>query len=152
GRLYYGSWAESLANITGTVTSRVSLTDQAVRDVTVGQVLRRYLLEDSESMLQWGPVSLTLPVLAAATLAAAAITLLLLALRRDTAGLRAVAPTVFTWAVSFLGPVSWLVLSKAHSAVHTHLVPMLWHFAFVPCCLVLWVVLLRQLVRHILRR
>ncbi len=150
GYAYYGSWAGSLANMTGTVTERVSLTDSAVREVTVGQVLYRYILADREPMLQAGPLSVTLPALAAATLAALVAAVLALALRRDGAALRALAPAALTWAVSFLGPVSWMVLSKAHADVHTHLMPMLWHFAFVPCSCALWAVLLRQLF-HSLR-
>lgn len=152
GYAYYGSWAASLANVTGAVTDRVSLTDGAVRQVTIGQVLYRYLAADREPILQFGPVTVTLPALAAATLAALAVTAAVLALRRDTDGLRALAPAALAWAVSFLGPVSWMVLSKAHADVHTHLMPMLWHVSFVPCSCALWAVLAKRLLHGLRRR
>ena len=42
------------------------------------------------------------------------------------------------WALyvfSFLATVSWLVLAKSHSFVHTHMNYVLWYFGFVQCCL-----------------
>lgn len=43
GVIYFGSAAGSWQNLTGAVTSRVSLTDDMVSDVSVAQVLTRYL-------------------------------------------------------------------------------------------------------------
>ena len=41
---------------------------------------------------------------------------------------------------------SWMVLSKAHAAIHAHLVPMLWHFAFVPISCMLLPVLAKLMI------
>ena len=43
-------------------------------------------------------------------------------------------------------PASWMVLSKAHAAIHAHLVPMLWHFAFVPISCMLLPVLAKLMI------
>ena len=51
-------------------------------------------------------------------------------LRRGTAA--QLVPPCLVWGLGLAAPASWMVLSKAHAAIHTHLVPMLWHFAFVP--------------------
>ena len=45
GVIYFGSAAGSWQNLTGAVTSRVSLTDDMVSDVSVAQVLARYFVE-----------------------------------------------------------------------------------------------------------
>ena len=45
--------------MTRAVTDRVSLTDSAVRDVNVLQVLAQYFRESTEPLLQLGPVSIT---------------------------------------------------------------------------------------------
>ena len=138
GRLYFGSWAESADNIARTVSLRVTALETASlpeSTVTVGEVLHLYFVQDATPLLQLGPFSLTVRGLLAVTgvLLAAA----LLHRRRD------VLPKAAEWGISLLGPVSWMVLSKTHSAVHTHLMPMLWHFAFVPCTCILWAVLLQ---------
>lgn len=42
------------------------------------------------------------------------------------------------WALytfSFLETISWLILAKSHSFVHTHMNYVLWYFGFVQCCL-----------------
>ena len=39
-----------------------------------------------------------------------------------------------------------MVLSKAHAAIHPHLVPMLWHFAFVPISCMLLPVLAKLMI------
>ena len=138
GRLYFGSWAESAANIAQTVSLRVTALESASlpeSTVTVGEVLRLYFVQDATPLLQMGPLSLTVRGLLAVTLALLAAALLL--------RWREVLPMAAVWGVSLLGPVSWMVLSKTHSAVHTHLMPMLWHFAFVPCTCILWAVLLQ---------
>ena len=57
------------------------------------------------------------------------------------------APLATAWVLSLAAPVSWMVLSKAHAAIHTHLVPMLWHFAFVPVSCMLLPALAALLIR-----
>ena len=138
GRLYFGSWAQSADNIARTVSLRVTALETASlpeSTVTVGEVLRLYFVQDATPLLQLGPVSLTVRGLLAVTGVLLAAALLL--------RWREVLPMAVVWGVSLLGPVSWMVLSKTHSAVHTHLMPMLWHFAFVPCTCILWAVLLQ---------
>ena len=57
--LCFGSAADAWQNMTRAVTDRVSLTDGAVRDVNVPQVLTQYFRESTEPLLQLGPVSIT---------------------------------------------------------------------------------------------
>ena len=138
GRLYFGSWAESADNIARTVSLRVTALETASlpeSTVTVGEVLHLYFVQDATPLLQLGPFSLTVRGLLAVTGVLLAAALLL--------RWREVLPMAVVWGISLLGPVSWMVLSKTHSAVHTHLMPMLWHFAFVPCTCILWAVLLQ---------
>ena len=138
GRLYFGSWAESADNIARTVSLRVTALETASlpeSTVTVGEVLHLYFVQDATPLLQLGPFSLTVRGLLAVTGVLLAAALLL--------RWREVLPMAAVWGISLLGPVSWMVLSKTHSAVHTHLMPMLWHFAFVPCTCILWAVLLQ---------
>lgn len=148
GVLYFGSWAESAANVAQVVTGRVSTSDAAIsqrilentgvaRAATVGDVLYLYFVEDASPLLQLGPCSLTVRGVLAVTLGVLAAALLLRC--------RGAAPMAAVWAVSLLGPVSWMVLSKTHSDVHTHLVPMLWQFAFVPCSVMLWAAVLQTI-------
>lgn len=56
-------------------------------------------------------------------------------------------PLGVVWLLSLAAPASWMVLSKAHAAIHTHLVPMLWHFAFVPVSCMLLPALAALLIR-----
>lgn len=56
--LCFGSAADAWQNMTRAVTDRVSLTDGAVRDVNVPQVLAQYFRESTEPLLQLGPVSI----------------------------------------------------------------------------------------------
>ena len=138
GWLYFGSWAQSADNIARTVSLRVTALETASlpeSTVTVGEVLHLYFVQDATPLLQLGPFSLTVRGLLAVTGALLAAALLL--------RWREVLPMAVVWGISLLGPVSWMVLSKTHSAVHTHLMPMLWHFAFVPCTCILWAVLLQ---------
>ena len=138
GRLYFGSWAQSADNIARTVSLRVTALETASlpeSTVTVGEVLHLYFVQDATPLLQLGPFSLTVRGLLAVTGVLLAAALLL--------RWREVLPMAAVWGISLLGPVSWMVLSKTHSAVHTHLMPMLWHFAFVPCTCILWAVLLQ---------
>lgn len=139
GRLYYGSWGESLANIISAAGSRISVSDGSVREgVTIPGVLYKYLAADATPALRLGGLALPLGALLAATLAALALTAgLLLALRRRAA-LRALAPAACLWLLAVAAPVSWLVLSKAHSDVHSHLIPVLFQYSAVPASLALW--------------
>lgn len=57
--LCFGSAADAWQNMTRAVTDRVSLTDGAVQDVNVPQVLAQYFRESTEPLLQLGPVSVT---------------------------------------------------------------------------------------------
>lgn len=126
---YFGTAAEAFASMTQAVTSRVSVSDNAVRAVTIPEVLHLYFVENKEPLLQFGPVTITLLPLLAAVLAEGILCAVLLARRGQPAKL---APLATAWVLSLAAPVSWMVLSKAHAAIHTHLVPMLWHFALVP--------------------
>jgi len=130
GVAYFGSAAESWQNLTGAVTSRVSLTDGAVLNVSAAQVLYRYFVEVDEVLLQCGPLTVTLRPLLLAVGAAFAACAAVLALRRRP--LSPLLAPALVWGLCFAAPVSWMVLSKVHAYVHTHLVPMLWHFALVP--------------------
>ena len=140
GVIYFGSAAGSWQNLTGAVTSRVSLTDDMVSDVSVAQVLTRYFVEVDEPLLQFGPLTITLKPLIAVTLLGFALCLAVLALRKKP--LAVLVGPALVWVLSLAAPVSWMVLSKAHAYVHVHLVPMLWHFALVPvsCALLVWLV------------
>lgn len=140
GVIYFGSAAGSWQNLTGAVTSRVSLTDDMVSDVSVAQVLTRYFVEVDEPLLQFGPLTITLKPLIAVTLLGFALCLAVLALRKKP--LAVLAGPALVWVLSLAAPVSWMVLSKAHAYVHVHLVPMLWHFALIPvsCALLVWLV------------
>ena len=53
---------------------------------------------------------------------------------------------LLAWGLGLAAPASWMVLSKAHAAIHTHLVPMLWHFAFVPISCMLLPVLAKLMI------
>ena len=76
------------------------------------------------------------PLLAAVLALALAAAALLLALRRRDL-LRGLAPMGCLWALAVLAPASWLVLSKAHSDVHSHLIPVLFQYSAVPASLAL---------------
>ena len=65
-------------------------------------------------------------------------------LRRGTAA--QLVPPCIVWGLGLAAPASWMVLSKAHAAIHTHLVPMLWHFAFVPISCMLLPVLAKLMI------
>lgn len=146
---YFGTAAEALASMTQAVTSRVSVSDDAVRAVTIPEVLHLYFAENQEPLLQFGPVTVTLLPLLAVVLAEAAVCAVLLARRRQLAKL---APLATAWVLSLAAPVSWMVLSKAHAAIHTHLVPMLWHFALVPVSCLAMVVMTKEIAVLLFRR
>ena len=146
---YFGTAAEALASMTQAVTSRVSVSDDAVRAVTIPEVLHLYFAENQEPLLQFGPVTVTLLPLLAVVLAEAAVCAVLLARRRQLAKL---APLATAWVLSLAAPVSWMVLSKAHAAIHTHLVPMLWHFALVPVSCLALVVMTKEIAVLLFRR
>lgn len=146
---YFGTVAEAFASMTQAVTSRVSVSDNAVRAVTIPEVLHLYFVENKEPLLQFGPVTITLLPLLAAVLAEGILCAVLLARRGQPAKL---APLATAWVLSLAAPVSWMVLSKAHAAIHTHLVPMLWHFALVPVSCLALVVMTKEIVSLLFRR
>lgn len=146
---YFGTAAEAFASMTQAVTSRVSVSDNAVRAVTIPEVLHLYFVENKEPLLQFAPVTITLLPLLAAVLAEGILCAVLLARRGQPAKL---APLATAWVLSLAAPVSWMVLSKAHAAIHTHLVPMLWHFALVPVSCLALVVMTKEIVSLLFRR
>ena len=99
--------------------------------------------------MQFGPVTITLLPLLAAVLAEGILCAVLLARHGQPAKL---APLAMAWVLSLAAPVSWMVLSKAHAAIHTHLVPMLWHFALVPVSCLALVVMTKEIVSLLFRR
>ena len=141
--LCFGSAADAWQNMTRAVTDRVSLTDGAVRDVNVPQVLAQYFRESTELLLQLGPVSVTAWQLLLFALLVGAVSVVA-CLRRGTAA--QLVPPCIVWGLGLAAPASWMVLSKAHAAIHTHLVPMLWHFAFVPISCMLLPVLAKLMI------
>ena len=141
--LCFGSAADAWQNMTRAVTDRVSLTDGAVRDVNVPQVLAQYFRESTELLLQLGPVSVTAWQLLLFALLVGAVSVVV-CLRRGTAA--QLVPPCIVWGLGLAAPASWMVLSKAHAAIHTHLVPMLWHFAFVPISCMLLPVLAKLMI------
>lgn len=141
--LCFGSAADAWQNMTRAVTDRVSLTDGAVRDVNVPQVLAQYFRESTEPLLQLGPVSITAWQLLLFALLVGAVSVVV-CLRRGTAA--QLVPPCIVWGLGLAAPASWMVLSKAHAAIHTHLVPMLWHFAFVPISCMLLPVLAKLMI------
>ena len=70
--------------MTQAVTSRVSVSDNAVRAVTIPEVLYLYFVENKEPLLQFGPVTITLLPLLAAVLAEGILCAVLLARRGPT--------------------------------------------------------------------
>lgn len=141
--LCFGSAADAWQNMTRAVTDRVSLTDSAVRDVNVPQVLAQYFRESTEPLLQLGPVSVAAWQLLLFALLVGAVSVVA-CLRRGTAA--QLVPPCIVWGLGLAAPASWMVLSKAHAAIHTHLVPMLWHFAFVPISCMLLPVLAKLMI------
>lgn len=139
----FGSAADAWQNMTRAVTDRVSLTDGAVRNVNVPQVLAQYFRESTEPLLQLGPVSVTAWQLLLFALLVGAVSVVV-CLRRGTAA--QLVPPCIVWGLGLAAPASWMVLSKAHAAIHTHLVPMLWHFAFVPISCMLLPVLAKLMI------
>ena len=137
--LCFGSAADAWQNMNRAVTDRVSLTDSAVRDVNVPQVLAQYFRESTEPLLQLGPVSVAAWQLLLFALLVGAVSVVA-CLRRGTV------PPYIAWGLGLAAPASWMVLSKAHAAIHTHLVPMLWHFAFVPISCMLLPVLAKLMI------
>ena len=114
-----------------------------MRDVNVPQVLAQYFRESTEPLLQLGPVSVTAWQLLLLALLVGAVCVVV-CLRRGTAA--QLVPPCIVWGLGLAAPASWMVLSKAHAAIHTHLVPMLWHFAFVPISCMLLPVLAKLMI------
>ena len=48
------------------------------------------------------------------------------------------------YTVSFLATISWFVLAKAHSYIHTHMNYVLWYFGFVQVCLYILILLMQK--------
>jgi hypothetical protein len=42
---------------------------------------------------------------------------------------------VTLYALSFFGSISWLVLAKSHSYIHTHINFIIWYFGFIQICI-----------------
>lgn len=146
---FCGNAADALTSMTEAVTSRVSVTDNMVRDVTIPQVLHQYFVEVKEPLLQFGPVTITVLPLIAVVLAEGLVCAVLLARRGQLGRL---APLATAWVLSLAAPVSWMVFSKAHATIHTHLVPMLWHFALVPVSCLALVVMTKEIAALYKRR
>ncbi|HJD21560.1 MAG TPA: hypothetical protein H9915_07060 [Candidatus Gemmiger faecigallinarum] len=153
GYAYYGSWGESLTNILGAAGSRISVSDGAVRQgVTIPGVLFKYFAADATPALRLGGLEVASgPLLAAALAAAAAAAAALPALRRRDL-LRALAPSACLWALAVAAPASWLILSKVHSDVHSHLIPVLFQITAVPASLALLGAAASLLFRAVARR
>lgn len=97
--------------------------------VTAEQVLSRFIL-DENPQLQYGALQLpVLPILLLGVILTVGCGVLAL---RGPAGSRPLG-LCGLWLLGFMAPVSWMLLSKGHAYLHTHLTPMLWCFAMVPC-------------------
>ena len=105
--------------------------------------------DDTEPVLQLGPAAVTAGQLLLFGLAVGAVSVVI-ALRRGVAAL--LVPLGIVWLLSLAAPASWMVLSKAHAAIHTHLVPMLWHFALVPVSCLALAVMTKEIVSLLFRR
>lgn len=148
GFFYYGNWGDSLANILGAAGSRMSVSDNTVREgVTVTGVLAKYLVQDATPALTLGGISLTLGQILAVTLAAGVLSAAGMLLLRRVDILRTLVPMFCTWALAVVAPCSWLVLSKVHSDVHSHLIPVLFQFCAVPASAAMLAALLMAWVR-----
>ena len=90
--------------MTRAVTDRVSLTDGAVRDVNVPQVLAQYFRESTEPLLQLGPVSVTAWQLLLFALLVGAVSVVA-CLRRGTAA--QLVPPCIVWGLGLAAPASW---------------------------------------------
>ena len=81
------------------ITDRISLTDDAVRAVTIGQVLAQYFVLDTEPVLQLGPVAVTAGQLLLFGLAVGAVSVVI-ALRRGVAA--QLVPLGVVWLLSLV--------------------------------------------------
>lgn len=144
--LYFGSLSAAFRNIAVAAATRMSLTDGEIRkSATVSGVLYKYLVAEKTELLRLGNLSVTPVLLLGTSLAVLAVGALLFLLLKRWDALCWLLPWGAVWLLSLLAPISWLVLSKAHSDIHSHLVPMLWHFGFVPAsCAVITAVLCRM--------
>ncbi len=141
--LCFGSAADAWQNMTRAVTDRVSLTDGAVRDEHARRCSRSISVRVRSRFCSSGPVSVTAWQLLLFALLAGAVSVVAAcaAARRRSWCRRA-----SSGGLGLAAPASWMVLSKAHAAIHTHLVPMLWHFAFVPIGCMLLPVLAKLMI------
>ena len=117
--------------------------------VTIPGVLYKYFVADATPALRLGSLSLSLGMLLALTLAAAVVVAAVLALLRRRQTLAGLAPMVLLWVLCVVAPASWLVLSKVHSDIHSHLIPVLFQYSAVPASLALLGVLVAALFRAV---
>ena len=126
----------------------MSVSDDTVREgVTVAGVLTKYLVQDTTPVLTLAGLSLTLAQLLAVTLGAAVLSAAAMALFHRKDALGGLAPMACVWVLAVAAPCSWLVLSKAHSDIHSHLIPVLFQFSAVPASVALLAVLVTAWVR-----
>lgn len=131
---YYGSFSRAWQEVTATALSRaggaaVEGDEVSELSVTAVQVLSRFIL-DENPQLQYGALQLpVLPILLLGVILTVGCGVLAL---RGPAGSRPLG-LCGLWLLGFMAPVSWMLLSKGHAYLHTHLTPMLWCFAMVPC-------------------
>ena len=153
GFAFFGSWQESLDNLLGAAGSRISVSDGSVREgVTIPGVLYKYFVADATPALRLGSLSLSLGMLLALTLAAVVVVAAVLALLRRRQTLAGLAPMVLLWVLCVVAPASWLVLSKVHSDIHSHLIPVLFQYSAVPASLALLGALVAALFRAVRTR
>ena len=134
--VYYGSLGRAVQEVFATAFARAggaAMAGDAASAMTaqlrIGQVISIFI-SDSEPQLRLGALQLpVLPVLALG--AALALALCALAVRHKNAP--ALRGLCGLWALGLAAPISWMALSKGHAYLHTHLTPMLWSFALLPC-------------------
>lgn len=148
--LCFGGVQRALEEMLFTVSVRVTLTDSNVRSETVPQVLHYYFVENGEPVVQIGSFSLSILPLLVVTAVLFVLCGGVLAVRHQSPA--RLVPLLVVWVLSIAAPASWMVLSRAHSIVHKHLVPMLWHFAPVPVSCMLLLVLAKMTVTALWRR
>ena len=148
--LCFGGVQRALEEMLFTVSVRVTLTDSNVRSETVPQVLHYYFVENGEPVVQIGSFSLSILPLLAVTAVLFVLCGGVLAVRHQSPA--RLVPLLVVWVLSIAAPASWMVLSRAHSIIHKHLVPMLWHFAPVPVSCMLLLVLAKMTVTALCRR
>ena len=56
---------------------------------------------------------------------------------------------VTLYVITFLTSISWIVLAKSHSYIHTHISYVLWYFGFVQICIYICINKIVQLIRQV---